>query len=359
MDSRKEFYALGLMSGTSLYGLDIAYVKFIFEKNKIIHFNFIETEHIPYEKNLRYQLHQAHLIPSIELLKLDVLYGKWLGQQVNLFKQKYKINKIDIVGSHGHTIFHQPQHGFTLQIGNGAHICSVSKENIVCDFRSENIAWGGQGAPLVPIGDEILFPEYNACLNLGGFANISFQYKEKNRIAFDICPVNFVLNHLSEKLGLPYDDKGNIASENKINKDLLNKLNQIHFYQEIGPKSLGREWVEKEIFPLIYNTCLSTKDLISTFTHHIAIQLAYIIKKYSLKNVLITGGGAYNNFLILSIKRLTNSNLVIPSPQLIDFKESLIFALLATLKVNNQINILSSVTGAKINNSSGVIYQFS
>lgn len=217
------------------------------------------------------------------------------------------------------------------------------------------MALGGQGAPLVPIGDQLLFSDYNYCLNLGGFSNISFQ-QNKMRLAYDICPVNTVLNYYAADLKLDFDAGGTIAKSGKINVDLLNKLNTIDYYKQKPPKSLGFEFLVENIFPIINASGLSTAAILATVTEHIAIQIAQNIENNPKNKVLVTGGGAYNSYLLERLQQYSNANFVIPSKELIEFKESLIFALLGFLKNNNEINCLKSVTGASKNHSSGVIF---
>ncbi len=243
----KTFDVIGLMSGTSLDGLDIAFVRFYYdEKWK---FDLIECHSIVYNKELFSRLIHANELSGLELKKLDVHYGKWIGQQVKHFIDARKITPALIV-SHGHTVFHQPELGITHQIGDGYQIMLKTGIKTICDLRSLDVALGGQGAPLVPIGDMLLFGTYDFCLNMGGFSNISFDHTEK-RIAYDVCPVNTVLNKLAATFGLDYDDGGEIARSGRRNNDLLQKLNSIDYYVRKPPKSLGIEWVEAHIFPIL------------------------------------------------------------------------------------------------------------
>jgi anhydro-N-acetylmuramic acid kinase len=229
----------------------------------------------------------------------------------------------------------------------------MTKQQVICDFRTQDVQLGGQGAPLVPIGDALLFSEYDYCLNLGGFANVSFK-KGGERIAYDICPVNIVLNHYVKKLGLEFDDSGKIASTGKINSDLLAKLNQLEFYQKDSPKSLGLEWVQSHIFPLIDKLETDISVILRTFVEHVATQISNSIKPGT--SVLSTGGGAYHTFLMGRIQELLHTEIVLPSPKLIDFKEALIFAFLGLLRTKNENNCLKTVTGASRDHSSGVVF---
>ncbi len=341
------------MSGTSLDGVDLAYIKFNISNRWT--FEIFHSETISYSEEWLIKLKNAiHFNPS-ELEELNVAYTKLLASIINDFISKNNLTKIDAVCSHGHTILHQPQNGFTLQIGNLPMIRDLVNHTIVCDFRVQDVQLGGQGAPLVPIGDELLFSEYDYCLNLGGFSNVSFNENGK-RIAFDISPVNTVLNFYANELGFAYDDAGNIAKSGNVNKDLLKQLNGLEFYTLPYPKSLGMEFVNAEIFPLMHSFQIDVKDKLRTFVEHIAIQVAKICCK-SEASLFITGGGAYNRFLIDRLSNyLPTTNIVIPDDKTIQFKEALIFAFLGVLRLRNEINVLSSVTGAKENHSSGVVF---
>ena len=349
--NKKEIFAIGLMSGTSLDGIDLVYVKFL--KNDASFFEILHAETVAYSIEWRRLLQNAIHFSSAALLDVDKTYGKYLGSVINNFSANYKIEIIDFIASHGHTILHQPQKGITLQIGCGEEITKITKQKIVCDFRTQDVKLGGQGAPLVPIGDEFLFANYEFCLNLGGFSNVSFK-KETKRIAFDICPVNIVLNFYANKIGLEYDISGKIAAEGKINLPLLTALNTLNFYKTAPPKSLGLEWVQKEIFPLVERYEKEVSSVLRTFVEHIAIQIAKVIR--GSNSVLITGGGVFNSFLMERIKYCAHVEVKQPSDALINYKEALIFAFLGRLKIDNQVNCLKSVTGASKNHSSGVIF---
>lgn len=347
----KYIYCIGLMSGTSLDGIDLAYIKMHASSYK--DFEILKAETIPYSKEWKTKLQVAVAYSNDELKLVDSAYGELLGKVLNDFLKQNAINNLDFIASHGHTILHQPENGITLQIGNGQVIANNTQQKVVCDFRTQDVQLGGQGAPLVPIGDSLLFADYDYCLNLGGFANISYE-KENQRIAFDICPVNIVLNHYTRTIGLEYDDEGKIASEGKINTQLLEQLNSLPFYQEIPPKSLGLEWVQKNIFPLIdeYETDIPT--ILRTFIEHTALQIGNVVENEA--TILVTGGGAFNTFLMKRIEFFAQTKIKQVSTELIDYKEALIFALLGVLKTQNKVNCLQSVTGAKKDHSSGNIF---
>ena len=352
---KQSYNIIGVMSGTSLDGIDLAHVIFRI-KNDTWTFELLECETIPYSNEWLHQLKSAIDFHENELALLNKEYTKYLATVISDFINRHNISDLDAVSSHGHTILHQPQNGITLQIGNLPEIAKLTNQKVVCDFRVQDVAHGGQGAPLVPIGDQILFSEFDYCLNLGGFSNISFN-KNNSRIAFDISPVNTVLNFYANKLGLDYDDKGKIAHSGKVNQELLIQLNNLDFYSEKHPKSLGLEFVKNIIIPIIENFNMAIEDKLATFTRHIAQQISLAIE---IKNgkMLITGGGAYNDFLIKSIKDfLPKIVVVIPENKILEFKEAIIFALLGVLKLRNENNVLASVTGAKNDHCSGFIYE--
>ena len=349
----KNYNVIGLMSGTSLDGLDIAFIEFTNTESKWFHeIKFAET--IKYNPKLEFSLRSAHNLNGFLLKKLDNELGNFIGKCTKSFILKHNI-KPEIVSSHGHTVFHDPSQSLTLQIGNGAAIAAMVELPVVCDFRSLDVAFKGQGAPLVPIGDEILFSQYSYCINLGGFANISYNIDE-SRIAYDICPVNIVLNYYAERVQKKFDDNGNLARKGKINNSLLYELNNLSFYSKQFPKSLGREWVENDFLPISDKFDISVNDKLATITEHIALQINNSLLNSSHSDILVTGGGVYNTFLIERIKALTSKNIIIPDDNTINFKEALIFGFLGLLRFLNQINCLKSVTGANKNNIGGAIY---
>tara|TARA_R110001583_G_scaffold83691_3_gene220856 strand:- start:777 stop:1850 length:1074 start_codon:yes stop_codon:yes gene_type:complete len=350
----KYWKVIGLMSGTSLDGLDIIYTH-ISTIDSDYSFNIIYAETIPYSKKWELLLRNAFESSKKTIDNLNIEYGEYLGNSVLQFVKKNNIETIDFIASHGHTIFHKPNEGITVQIGDGQSIANKTGMKVICDFRSQDVKFGGQGAPLVPIGDKLLFSEYNYCLNLGGFANISFE-KNKERIAFDICPVNIVMNHYVKSLNLDFDKDGEIASKGKIDEILLNELNNLPFFNAPIPKSLGFEFVKDFIFPMIDSRNLTIETILRTFVAHIVIQITACLDNNKNSKILITGGGAFNKFLINELKNHTKNLVFIPENKIVDYKEALIFALLGVLRSENQVNCLSSVTGAKKDHSSGVIF---
>jgi anhydro-N-acetylmuramic acid kinase len=348
----QNYYVVGIMSGTSLDGLDIIFCRY--NHSKRWSFEIIKAETISYDKSWKDQLKNAESLSGLALTKLHKSYGRFIGEKTNEFLHGIK-EKPDLIASHGHTVFHQPQQKITLQIGDGAEIASITGISTISDFRSLDVALGGQGAPLVPIGDELLFNEYDYCLNIGGFANISTK-KNNQRIAFDICPANIVFNHLANKLNKPFDIEGKSGQLGATDSSLLNQLNQIDFYHRSYPKSLGKEWIDEFILPVLTRSALKINDQLSTFYDHISDQITRVISSHPEQKVLVTGGGAYNKYLIERIRAKTQTQIIIPSKNIIEYKEALIFGLLGILRFNRKINCLSSVTGAKASSSSGIIH---
>ena len=346
----RDFKVIGLMSGSSLDGVDIAYINFSHD-NKKWFFQIIEAGNIPYPAYWKDQLSEAFNKNKDELNILDKEYGKYLGNITKRFIEKYELEP-KLIASHGHTIFHNPKAGYTLQIGDGQEIANATGIMTINDFRTEDVKKGGQGAPLVPIGDRHLFADYPMCLNIGGIANISYEIDNK-RIAYDICMANQLLNYLANKLGYDYDNNGNFARQGNVNKELFDKLNDNIYYDDIPPKSLGREFFESKQRMIIDNSTLDIRDIIATATEHIAYQIVKATSNIATSKILITGGGAKNCHLINRIKDLSKHEIIIPDTMIIDYKEALIFAFLGVLKMEGKINVLSSVTGADSDSSSG------
>ena len=345
------YHVIGVMSGTSLDGIDLCYAEF--SKAEQWQFKILKSRTVEYSEIWRKRLKHAIDNDADALAQLDFDYSVFLAKTIKGFITDCNIQDIDAVCSHGHTVFHEPKKGITKQIGNLDALAKIVKHKVVCDFRVQDVELGGQGAPLVPIGDRLLFSKYDYCINLGGFANLSFELKNQ-RIAYDICPVNIVMNRYAETLGLPFDDSGKIAKSGEIKDELLDALNNLEFYKQKPPKSLGLEWVNNQIFPLIEKLNLKTEDVLRTFIEHIAMQIVSNIKDKS--KVLFTGGGTYNSFLLDRIKAQKEVEIVVPEKALIDYKEALIFGFLGVLKLRNEVNCLSSVTGALRDHSSGKIF---
>ena len=345
MNDNISYRVLGLMSGTSLDGVDLAICSFT--KNKNWHYKIEKSTTIKYSKYWLETLSNLHKKPEKIINEIDLKYGDFLSKICNKF---LKNEKIDYISSHGHTIFHQPENNFTLQIGNGNVISKNTKKITISNFRNLDVSLKGQGAPLVPVGDMLLFRKYKYCVNLGGFANVSIK-KNNKIIAFDICPVNIILNYFSNLKGRAYDLNGCMAQTGNLAPDLLKKLNSLQFYSKRHPKSLSREWVEKNIIPLIKNN-IKIEDVLHTLCEHIGIQIGKLLTD---KEALFSGGGVFNTYLLSRIKFYSKSKIIIPDKLSIEFKEALIFAFLGVLRARGEVNCLQSVTGAIKDNCGGEV----
>ncbi len=343
---------IGLMSGTSLDGLDVCFCEFTFN-NPGWTYNIISAKTYSYPDSLKKQLAEAQKYDALSFITLHSEYGFHIGRVVNEFIKEVG-QKPDIIASHGHTIFHIPQKHIMYQIGDGAAIAAETKIPVVSDFRRLDIMLGGQGAPLVPIGDRTLFADYDYCLNIGGFANISYNENGK-RIAFDICPTNYISNHYCRQIGLEYDKDGELGRKGTLCQPLLDELNNLDFYHQDGPKSLGREWVEELIFPMIDKHNISREDKLRTLYEHVAIQIARCATKSG--RMLITGGGAFNKYMIERIREKGSFEVVIPDATTINFKEALVFALLGAMYMFDQNSCLSTVTGAPQDSIGGMLFK--
>lgn len=346
------------MSGTSLDGLDLIYCH-IWKTVTGWDFEIKQTKSVVYDKTMKEGLKNSILLSAENLLHFHTTYGTWLGEQSKIFIDEFQLN-VDYIASHGHTTHHRPEKGFTFQIGSGQHLANASGKKVVCDFRTNDIALGGQGAPLVPIGDHLFFAEYDFCLNLGGISNISFE-NNGQRIAYDIGLANMILNYITQQQNLSYDAGGQIASKGAVNTDLLQQLNSLDYYRLPYPKSIGYEWFIEKVVPLVDTAKDSMENLLCTAIHHVCEQIAIQVQANATKQpntLLVTGGGALNDFLIKTLgeKLGSDTEIVVPNRTLIEFKEALIFALMGVLRVEHEINVFCSVTGAKKDSSSGVLF---
>lgn len=346
------------MSGTSLDGVDLAYCTFSFDERWSFKLEAAQT--VSYPTAWIKKLKQAHMLSTEKLMMLDVEYGAYLGSLCKSFIAKNKIKDVHFLSAHGHTIFHQPENGFTFQLGNGNALYASAGIPVINDFRSLDVMRGGQGAPLVPVGDKHIFSEYDVCLNLGGIANLSSDHK-KERVAYDVCFLNMGLNYLAQQAGKKFDASGGMASNGEVNDVLLKKLDKVYSTLKSKRPSLGREFFEERIQALLDASKISIKDKLRTFTESAAKEIVHAITETgNHKTVLCTGGGAFNSFLIYRIIELLEdrATLVIPEDDIINFKEAIVFAFLGILRVRDEANCLKSVTGASQNSSSGVMVGF-
>lgn len=351
--NKRDYVVLGLMSGTSCDGLDMMLCRIFFDHQW--NYEILEFETSPYDSNEVDALKNITNLNAVELMQAHAHWGNVFGEKAKSFLNRFPNVSVDFVSSHGHTVFHQPHNGFTFQMGLGANIAVATRLPVVCDFRTTDVAWGGQGAPLVPIGDALFFGQYDFCINLGGFVNISYAIN-KERYAFDVCPLNIVLNEFARQLGGAYDEGGNWARSAQVHDVCLQALNALDYYQQPPPKSLGVEWVKENIYPIIERYQLSPNDAMATITEHAAIQLSNALNGW-VGQSLLTGGGVFNAYFIDRLKAHTSDmELVIPENKLVHGKEALIFALLGVLRWENNYNALRSVTGAASSSTGGAIY---
>lgn len=339
-----------MMSGTSLDGLDLALCNFT-RKDGNWSFHVEDTSCIEYDDDWLNRLTAAYSMPVDALANVEREYGKWLGEQASVFLDKH--SSIDLIASHGHTTHHDPSNGITKQIGAGEEIARLTGVKTIFDFRSEDVRLGGQGAPLVPIGDAHLFAEYDACINLGGFGNISFD-SDGVRQAFDICPVNIIMNPIAAELGKPFDENGVLAKGGLLNQALYSALEDMMSPFRNSRPSLSREWIEKNIDPIL-DRSISAADRLHTIAEYAAYEMSLVLNQQNLRTALITGGGAYNSFLIDRVRSKTDCEIIIPDSTIIDFKEAIVFAFLGVLRTLEETNVLRSVTGASQDSSSGII----
>ncbi len=356
------YRVIGLMSGSSLDGLDIAFIEFD-ESGGKWHYDIKVSACIPYEIEWMERLAKAYNLTAFDYLVLHVAYGKYIGDKINEFIETHQLHhQVQLIASHGHTVFHNPAKGMSAQIGDGSVIAATTGINVVSDLRAIDIAFGGQGAPIVPIGEKLLLNEYSCFLNLGGIANISCNIKNEY-LAFDVCSANRILNMLAQTTGKEYDEDGWIASRGSINEVLLNELNQLDYYKRLHPKSLDNSFGLQTVYPIIQSYNLSVEDAMCTYAAHIVEQIAdgfYSILDTSVPNkLLVTGGGAFNKFVTnLLQEKLSNFGVevMIPAPDLINYKEALIMGLIGILRWREEYNVLSSVTGASRDSINGAVW---
>ena len=358
------YRVIGVMSGSSLDGLDIAYSQFQYHDDRI-DWELLAAETVPYPQRWQMRLSELHYQKALDFSKTHTYFGRYMGELIMKFLDAHQADA-DFIASHGHTVFHYPYKRVTTQIGDGAAIAAMTGLPVVCDFRTQDTALDGEGTPLAPIADKYLFPDYDFYLNIGGIANIS-NNNEGTFIAFDICPANQVLNLLAQQRNHPYDDQGDMARAGNIVNDILQHLDHFDYFGETYPKSLNNGWIRRFILPIYLRNPASIEDKLRTACEHIALQVSrmveHIIKKEGLaKNayrMLVTGGGAFNTFLMELIQQHCGHHIEVhlPDNPIIKFKEALLIALMGLLRVHNQVNCLSSVTGARYDTIGGAIYQ--
>lgn len=358
------YRAIGVMSGSSLDGLDIAFVEFQEQGGKWT-YEINEADCYPYTTEWTEKLKNAINLPAREYQLLHTAYGQYIGQEVNRFIESHQLHyKVAVVASHGHTTFHMPASQMTAQLGDGAAIAAKTQLPVVSDLRALDVAFGGQGAPIVPIGEKMLMNDFTYFLNIGGIANISLNAEEY--VAFDVCPANRVLNMLANDAGKPFDEDGKMAASGNLHDELLNQLNKLAYYSQPYPKSLANDFGTDIVYPLIKSAGLSIPDAIRTFSEHVALQICNALSSLNIqqpvpgnKKLLVTGGGALNTFLVKRLSellRVENIEVVVPDTKLVNYKEALIMAFIGVLRWRQEYNVLASVTGASRNSIGGALW---
>ena len=364
----KTYHILGLMSGSSLDGLDMAYCRFDWKDRQILHWELLEADTLPFSLKWESRLRNLPAQNALVFAQTNTYFGHYMGELVQEFLAEFPHIQPDFIASHGHTIYHYPEKRLSVQIGDGAALAAVTGYPVVCDFRTQDVAINGEGAPIAPIADKLLLQGYDFYLNLGGIANISCAIRDKH-IAFDIGAANQVLNLLANQLGKAYDENGALARSGQFNQEVFEELNKLDYFKKAYPKTLDNQWVARHFFPTYLKANLPIEDKLRTACEQLAFQVAEAIQqiidqeKILLRpfKMLVTGGGAFNAFLIEQIQtycgKITDFEIVLPKPKMVQFKEAILMALMGLLRVNNQINCLKSVTGAKRDSIGGAIYQ--
>lgn len=359
------YRAIGVMSGSSLDGLDLVFTE-LEEIGGKWTYNILQAETIAYPAEWKEQLQAANQLSAIGYQRLHAAYGRFTGEQINSFIERYTLqHRVQLIGSHGHTIFHEPANHMSAQLGDGATIAAVTGINVVSDLRAMDVALGGQGAPIVPLGEKLLFTEYALLLNLGGIANLSAA-TPGGYIAFDICPANRVLNMLAADAGLEFDKDGLLAAKGFVRDEVLAKMNQQPYYLKPFPKSLANDFGTELIYPMLKQANLSVPDALRTMVEHISIQLTRstgrllnTFKQEKPTRMLVTGGGAHNSFLMQRLQAalgVMGITLKLPEAAVINYKEALIMALLGLLRWREANTVLHSVTGAQRSSIGGAVW---
>ena len=355
------YRAIGVMSGSSLDGLDIAFAEFHENAGKWS-YEIRQADCYSYNNEWIEQLRSATSFNALDYQLLHTAYGHYIGGQINKFIEENNLQyQVALVASHGHTTFHVPQKKMTAQLGDGAAIASETQLPVVTDLRALDVAFGGQGAPIVPIGEKLLLGGHAFFLNLGGIANVSFNTSPY--IAFDICPANRVLNLLAAEAGREFDEGGRMAGSGTIVPGLLEKLNTLDYYKQSYPKSLANDFGTDVVYPLIHKSGVEVNDGLRTYVEHIVIQIYEAVKNAQSRSLsgsmLVTGGGAFNHFLVERLKSKLEElkiEVVIPGEDLVKYKEALIMAFIGVLRWRQENNILSSVTGAWRDSIGGALW---
>ena len=364
----KTYYVLGLMSGSSLDGLVIAYCNITWDGDRVTHWKLLESETLPFSDKWKNRLRELPNQNGLIFAKTNTYFGHYMGGLVNEFIENYRIKELDFIASHGHTIFHDPEHRISIQIGDGAALASQTGYTTICDFRTQDVAMDGEGAPLSPLADRYMFHNYDFYLNIGGIANVSANTGNDNWVAMDCCAANQVLNLLAEELGSEFDNNGSFASRGSVNEKLLGQVSDFSYYSNPYPKSMSNGWIREKIIPLYREAECSSEDKLATACEHIAIEISNSIQDIINKEgfirtsykMLLTGGGVFNNYLVQTIHAYCNRSLdidlLMPDASIINFKEAMLMALLGVLRVEKVPNSMKAITGAKMDTINGAIH---
>ena len=351
------FSVVGLMSGSSLDGADLAWCTFQFAEDdpaKLVSWTLHRGVTIPYDEGWQQRLRNAPALSGRGLWLLHTELGLHYGHMLRTFVDELP-EKVDFIASHGHTVFHYPDQHTTTQIGDGAAIAAVLNMPVIDQFRTQDMALGGQGAPLAPLADRYFFPEYFACLNLGGISNISIK-TDRGYVAFDVGGANQVLDAMMQEIGKDYDENGQLARTGQLIPALKQAADALSFHAQQPPKSLGNDWVRERLLPLFKDQQYALEDRLHTYCHHVAGQIAaslhQVAKNENIEltdqqQLLVAGGGGFNGFLCECIAAVIQPvQLEIAAPDIIAFKEAALMALAGALRWQQQPNVIPSVTGA-------------
>jgi len=343
----------GVMSGSSLDGLDIAIVHFSPNSD----WQLLWSYDIPYTPEWVSRLKNYHLLSSTEYVSLKFDFSRYIGELVGDALGDYSGN-VDYVSFHGHTLLHLPEKGITEQIGNGGVLAAILNIPTITDFRTQDVTKGGVGTPLAPLVELNLFKGHDYYLNLGGIANITKLIDAAKLMAYDVCPCNQVLNYFSNQMGKDYDEGGEIARSGTINKNLIDYLNSIPYFDQNPPKSLDNNWIMNEVIPNF--PAGKIEDTLHTFCNWVAECIANEVEESKASSLMVSGGGAHNTYFMECLtSRLSSKNceLHLPSKEIIDFKEAILMSLMAYKYINGESNVLCSVTGASSDSIGGALYK--
>lgn len=358
---RMVYNVIGLTSGTSLAGLDIVFVALTEVRGKWT-YELKAAERLAYTSEWEEKLGGAAALPARDYFLLHSEYGHFIGHAVNQFIAQHQLDhKVHFITSHGHTVFHVPAQKMTAQLGDGAAIAAVTGISVISDLRSVDVALGGKGAPVLPVAEQLLFPDYHYRVNLAENATIAAQ-PDGQLIAFDVCPCNYVLDTLAGLLGRPFDEEGKLAAGGVTDQGLLDALNGLAFYNEQYPRTLTSKFGTGTILPMIQQQQLSTQGKLNTYIHHIAAQVAAAVQQLTPSeegaayNLLLTGGGARNTYLVETIRTILQPLNVTVTVQEEPFRNALMIALLGALRWRQEPNALSAVTGAEKDSVGGALW---